>query len=340
MPLSINSPRVDFRTGDFTEVDNALSTIGHVVLDNVWNKNYLSEVYLRSKQRYEKDDARYSGHFDKYHKVAIDSYLGGHLDFEQLRHESVSNYLKDIEKEFFIEYQRAGLVPLMQLLFSGSFMLGRSERVVRRADPKFPARFTGLHTDGQLNACSQKGIHSKRELTLWTPLNSVEDDSKPRLLLLDKKETSFLDIFNPEELIENFGVKYLPIQLKPFQIKNETAYWEKNSDDVKNFYSRLFANKECYAPYLPLGSSILFSKEVIHGTYILNTMEEARYSFDVRMVGEYKVDGSNAQYSGYLFTTGHNLPKATRTLTNFFTKKDYAIVRIKRLIKKILGRQY
>lgn len=328
MPLQTNSPRIDLRNGDLNDAEKYLSTIGHVVLDNVWNINYLEEIYLRSKQRYQNDDERFSGRFEDFASTTIDTYLGGHLDFNELKNEVVSDYSKDVEDQFFIEYQRAGLTPLMHLLFQGSFMVGKSERVVRRADPKFPVRFTGLHADGQLGACSQMGLRSKRELTLWTPLNSVQDDSRPRLLLLDKKETSFLDIFEAEELLEESNVKYLPIQLKPFQIKSEDDYWAINKKKITEYYSRIFKYKSCYAPYLPLGSAILFSKEIIHGSYILETMKESRYSFDVRHVGEFKINKHNSKYAGVVFPASHSLPRVHR---------QYAIIiNIKIFVKKIL----
>jgi hypothetical protein len=299
MALSFDSPRASLRTADFKDIDNSLANVGHVVLDDVWNTRFLSDLCVAADRKFCADDARFKGRYEEFSEGEIDQYLGNHAALESLDAAS--------DEEFFEEFERTGLPAMMRRLFSGSFVLGRSERVVRRTDPQFPIRFTGLHADGQLGFCSSRGLRSKRELTLWTPLLNCTDDVTPRLLLLHRGET-FNGLFDDEKVLSENNVEHLPIQLRPHQTRNESNQIEV-AQKVHNQFDRLFEVRRCYAPKLPLGSAILFEHSTVHGSYTRPSMSTARYSFDCRFVGEYKRTDENAVFSGKLFGMQEFPPK-------------------------------
>ena len=108
------------------------------------------------------------------------------------------NFNAEADKRFFTAVELSGLPGLLRVLLKGDFFVGKSERVIRRADPRFALRFIGLHPDGQLNLCSGHAFNTKRELTIWTPLQDCTTDDTPRLLLMHKGET-YTDLFADEE---------------------------------------------------------------------------------------------------------------------------------------------
>jgi hypothetical protein len=180
-------------------------------------------------------------------------------------------------------------------------VVGRSERVIRRLDPSHPLRFTGLHCDGQLKAMSEAGLRSQRELTLWSPLQDCTDDTISRLLVMHRGDT-YGSVMTAQDLREIEGATYLPVQLRPYQVRNEQK-WLAGSlpEDIETMYDRVFAGTRCYAPYVRFGSSVLFDCNIWHGSYFRRTMTRARYSLDFRTVGQYTRNEKNAMYSGELF---------------------------------------
>src|SRR5262249_3637787 len=148
----------------------------------------------------------------------VEMYLGGHTTLEQIAAITGRNF-GTLDQDFNSEFERSGMPALLRNLLRGNFVLDRSERVVRRTDPRYPVRFTGLHYDGHLPPCAPRGLNSQREFTLWTPLVSCIDDQTPRLLLLHRGDAV------------DFAAKdaggFDPIQLKPRQVRDEEQYLAK-----------------------------------------------------------------------------------------------------------------
>jgi hypothetical protein len=282
MALTTESPRFSLRSAKLAEIDAAISEIGHAVIDDVWNPSFLSTVHALARKKYEDDDRRYLGHFSDYPKAVIDVYLGSCNYLE-----SVSNG-QDLREIYFSELDRSGLPALLRELLKGDFFVDESERVIRRTDPRFPLRFIGLHKDGQVGPCSRAGINSKRELTIWTPLQDCTDDDTPRLLLLHRGDDIY-DLMSADELA--------PVVLHADVQKFETS----SGSLADGAFDRIYEARRCYAPKVPLGSCIIFEHDIVHGAFRTSKMQTPRYSLDFRIVGRYRPTLANGTYKGILY---------------------------------------
>ena len=185
---------------------------------------------------------------------------------------------------FFGELDRSGLPGLFGHLLSGNFMVGRSERVVRRFDPRFQMGFVQLHDDYQFGVCSKEGLRSKKSFTVWTPLQDCIDDDISRLLLLKRGETD-RDLTTKAERFE----------------AQETHYLKREPEKVARFMERVLGERTCYAPRIRLGSALIFAHDVVHGTFHKTSNTRQRFSMDFRAVAEYRPTSENAFISGLLY---------------------------------------
>jgi hypothetical protein len=272
MALSFASARFDLRTPPaFKQIETTIDAVGHVVLDNLWNPEFLARLHDFAQENFV-SSPHGATHFD-------------------------DALPPEIDREFFLEFERSGVPALLRNLLSGDFVVSRTERVLRRADASVPAQFSGLHRDGQLQPCAKRGINSQREFTIWTPLQDCTGDSTPRLLLLHRGD-EFADVFSKEELVADEGTGYLPIALRP---QLAAAAIEGSPDRVDRMFERLYAARRCYAPPVPLGSAVLFDHNIVHGSYRHRGMTTPRYSLDFRVVGIYRLSHANARYQGVAF---------------------------------------
>ena len=271
MALSFDSPRFNLREASLAEIEQSINDVGHVVLDGLWNHKFLSRLHDFAVTNFTTSSER-ATHFD------------GVLP-------------ADLDREFFTEFERSGLPALVRHLLSGDFVVSQTERVVRRADATVPAQFSGLHMDGQLRYCSDRGIHSKREFTIWTALQDCTGDDTPRLLLLQRGDT-FADVFSSQEAVADEGNTYFPIELRP---QMEAAGLEAAADRLDQMFERLYEAKRCYAPPIPFGSAVLFEHNIVHGSYRRRNMVMPRHSLDFRVVGVYRTARANARYQGVAF---------------------------------------
>lgn len=264
MSLTTKSPRFSLRTAPFDEIERAIADVGHVVLDDAWNPAFLDRLLAAAKGRVTAEAATLFDLFD------------------------ARDDGKACDREFYSEFRRAGFPALLEFLFDGDFVLQRNERVIRFVDPQQPVKFTGLHNDHQLENCFNAGIKSKRGVTIWTPLQPCTDDRISRLLLLHR------------------GDDYHDAPPQIYLHKDETKTYGPDrsgleSADLDAMFRRVYESKTCYAPYIPLGSSIIFDSDTVHASYRTAGMTERRYSIDCRAVGEYKVDASNGHFNGVIF---------------------------------------
>jgi hypothetical protein len=271
MALCFDSPRFNLRDAPLADIEQSINDVGHVVLDGLWNRQFLGRLHDFAVTNFATSSKR-ATHFD------------GVLP-------------PDHDREFFTEFERSGLPALLRHLLSGDFVVSQTERVVRRADATVPAQFSGLHMDGQLRYCSDRGIHSKREFTIWTALQDCARDDTPRLLLLHRGDT-FADVFSSQEAVADEGNSYLPIELRP---QMEAAGLERAADRLDQMFDRLYEAKRCYAPPIPFGSAVLFEHNIVHGSYRRRNMVTPRYSLDFRVVGVYRPARANARYQGVAF---------------------------------------
>jgi hypothetical protein len=291
MPLSFDSPRFARRGADLRSIDSALASTGHVVLDDVWNGDYLAGVRRDADGRFQRDDKRFANGFEGYPDSVVECYLGSFIGLENL-FETDASLNREQDLKFFSEFELSGFPGLLRVLLNGDFFVGRSERVIRRADPRFAIRFIGLHPDGQLGDCSRRGFNTKRELTIWTPLQDCTADDTPRLLLMHKGET-YTDLFDEGHPPA--------IERRRKQIRNEAEVADTVRSAVDRQFEQLFAERRCYAPYVPLGGSIIFEAGVFHASYVRHGMTVPRFSLDFRSVGDFKRTAVNRSYVGQTF---------------------------------------
>jgi hypothetical protein len=275
------------------DIETALRGIGHVVIERLWPLDYLGALRQAVADHFAALDAAYAENPSSFSNAETEVYLGNVTALDSLRH------YEQRDRAFFDAISSTGLPALYRRLFTGDFVISRGERALRRADPRFPLRFHGLHVDGQLGPLSREGIRTKRELTLWTPLVDCIDEDTPRMLYLHRGET-FSDLLTETDFIEDRSVRYSPIQLRPFQFRDETARSEL-SPKIEELFTKILEKRRCYTPHIPLGGAILFDKDIIHATYMRPGMKKPRYSLDFRAVGEYRVTTINGGYSGRLF---------------------------------------
>jgi hypothetical protein len=318
-PIRMDSPRFSFRTADFSATEHALRTIGHVVLDDVWNTRFLSDLRVHGKQRFEADDHR---HENGEPLQDINGYMGGELGLQALFGPSEAELAEGTKycEQLSVEFARSGLPSLLRQLLGGTCVLGHSVVSLRRIDPHFPVRFIGLHRDGQLNKCSFYGKTSRLEFTLWTPLQDCDNEDVPRLLLLHRRET-----------IDDVSDDTKDILLLHTDPIKEKDYLSKAGNNVDQFFDWLFREKDCYAPHVPLGSAVLFDHRVVHGSYRTDAMKLPRYSIDMRMVSEFRTTQENCDFVGTAFRAAKYPPRGiTLRATNFkrrvgaFVKYDLA----------------
>lgn len=310
---SLKSPRFSLHEANWGDVEWDLDACGHVVLDDVWSVRYLDALCSLARRAFDAAEARF-GAGESASPSETATYLSGCTGFDGLPPPDVDRItrrwrIEALDAEFFSEFARSGLPSLYRHLLGGDFAVGRSERVVRRVDPRFPLRFAGLHCDGQLGSLSSQGLHSQRELTLWTPLVDCSADDVSRLLLLQRGE-GFKDLFSDDEKLDAAGVPYLPIQLKPHHEPEGSADSDHQLALVHRHYERVFQNRHCYAPVVPLGSAILFDADIWHGSYLSPGMFRVRISMDFRAVGEYRIGAANRGFSSELFRR-ESLPRTS-----------------------------
>src|SRR4051794_3309193 len=121
MPLSLESPRFSLRTGAFADIERTLTELGHVVLDDAWNGQYLEKLQAGAKARFEADDARMNGRFDQFANEVVEMYLGGHTTLEQIATIADRNF-DSLDQEFYSEFERTGMPALLRHLLAGHFV--------------------------------------------------------------------------------------------------------------------------------------------------------------------------------------------------------------------------
>lgn len=284
MPLTFDSPRFLARNASLRGIAKAIDRVGHVVIDGLWDPSF-----VRGLQRFSEP------HF------AADPSEATHLPGD-LRCLSGWN-----EQGFVDAIEQSRLPRILHHLLRGDVVVSHNEHVIRRADAKVTGLFSGLHYDGQLRPCSDEGINSKREFTIWTPLVDCTTEDTPRLLLLARGQT-FTDVFGVDELVSDEGVKYWPLQLRP-----TLASEGLNSVSLDQLFERLYAAKQCYAPHVPIGSAILFEHNITHGSYRRGKMKNPRSSMDFRAVGVYRETDANRHYSGTAFPVPPSVPRMLMT---------------------------
>lgn len=306
------SPRFDALTADPDEVERAIDMVGHCVLTNVFSLDYLKDLHQSAARSFQNEDKRYISEPHSLVESEIECHLGSFIGLDKIALYSIKNIveinskLDILNNSFYFELQRTPLIGLFYKLLRGNFVVFESERCFRRVDPQFPLRFTGLHADDQLSACYNSGYKSTRGFTIWVPLHDILDDTTSRLLIMHR-DLNFSDIdslFGEEYKIHINGHEFLPIEIKPKQIRNESkANSEAICTQIYGMFSKLYEayGEHSFAPYLDRGSVVIFENNVWHGSLVQAGQTRPRYSLDFRVTGEYKLTEANKIYHGRMF---------------------------------------
>jgi hypothetical protein len=278
MAVSLESPRFSLRSASFGDIEAALATVGHAVLDDVWNPLFLAEAREAALRAF----------------AAPAQQDVGYVAFTEL----FPGPIKDAHDRLFRELERSGLPALLKHLLAGDVVVDHNNIFVRRADVAPPIRFTGLHRDGQLQKLARSGINSTGEFTTWTPIVDCTSDDLPRLLLLHRDEQFNLSMFEGTDRVDG---AFHPIQLRPRDMAAEAARGEEIAAATERQFDRLFEQHRCYAPHVPVGSVVIFVHSVTHGSYIRRSMTHTRLSFDFRTVGVYAVEAETPPNRGMAF---------------------------------------
>lgn len=315
------SPRFDLQLATYIEIETALSDVGHCVLEGVFNEEYIAKLRSGVERYYKNQDELFSKNLSGLSLADIDRHISSFDGFHNIADaiDDISNMWggsrrrKRHLRTFLNNVKRSRIVSVFQYLFGDEFVVFQSEHCVRRLDPAYPLRFNGVHCDGQLGAASSKGINTQRELTVWAPLQHVMDDNCSRLLLF-KRGVNFDEVtfegrplFSTENLIEERGIQFSPIQLKPAQILDES---DENVQLNTNLIDRIFRSVyqalegRCYAPKLRAGDVILFERDIYHGSFWHSSMTKPRYSMDFRVTGKFLREKENAHLKGHSLKMG------------------------------------
>lgn len=295
--IKFKSPEIDLENFKLEEFNEKFSQHEHIIVKNSFENKFLNSLKKLSEQYYSILDKNYENQLIPSHE--INQYFGS---FQSLR--KVCQKKQKIVNEFFKLFLNSNLSKLFFHYFKGNFFVAESENCIRRANGKYFLRSTGMHKDGQLSLISSQGVNSKNELTIWTPLNNCIDENTPRLLLLDKNE-EIHNVLNNQDYFEDDGIKYASIQLKPFAYTNEKKF-QNREKKILQTYKKIFKKSKCFAPYISLGSSIIFSQRIWHGSYILPKMKIERHSMDFRVCGEYIKNSNNKNVEGYNYVHNSN----------------------------------
>jgi len=290
------SPRFSITAKNFANISDALETVGHVVLENVFDqpsllhiKKYVAAVFGAMQDRFENDT--------DFADSEVSEYLGGTSSFS-------SNPEGRKYFNFFMDMVgRSRVLDLFSFLFDGNIAAVQGP-VLRRVDPNIPLRHIGLHPDVQtknyLNPDKNEAIY-----TMWAPLCDI-DDSTPGLLLIHRKfqfdESKFgiseseanstilretlEDDKNSNKIEIDIGNLHLKKQPRKILDQQEIELLDKETRQIMEELI-LKIGDNMYAPKLNRGSIILFRHNVIHGSFSPPEFDTLRFSVDVRFMRDF-----------------------------------------------------
>jgi hypothetical protein len=116
MALSFDSPRLSIREASLSDARELLDRVGHVVIDDLWNKTFLAKL----------------------RQIAEIGFQSSGTDSTHL----IYSLPNAVDREFFLEFERSGAPALLRELLNGDFFVCTNERVIRRADASVATRFT------------------------------------------------------------------------------------------------------------------------------------------------------------------------------------------------------
>src|SRR3990167_5990861 len=299
MPL-LESCRFRIKPKTINQIVESIESTGLCVIEKVWDQLFLKELCQHGNSLFKlKDKAIQKNNLST---TEIPQYFGAFY--------SIEDHVMD--EEFYTCILQSKFPYLFKKLFNGDFALMRNERVLRRVDPIFPLRFSAFHTDGQLKDLACRGLHSKREFTIWTPLVNVVDDKTPRLMLIDKKDTeNFKDFYMNNAITLPNQVKVRIHVLSTLNIDLEKKYQPELLIKRKEIYSQITYRFLCYAPKIKLGDCIIFDRDIWHSSFIPENFSKKRISLDYRIVGDH-IPTEDMRFDGKFF----------RSKKHFLFRKD------------------
>ena len=272
------SPRFLCDQKNFSDIISALDSVGHVIVEDVFDAQVLSYSKKYAVNFFKKMDAAYQR--KKFNVNYTISYFSNTYSFmpdaEGTRHSEM--YMDMIG--------RSHIIDLLMTMLNGDIaaILGP---IVRYVDPRQSLRHIGLHVDDHVDEYAEQGFFSKRSCTMWVPLCDIDSET-PGLLLLSR---GLRLIKNEENILLNrdgMDVTSLCLVKQPKRelTTDESAYFKQIHHQALQYLIETLG-KDIYAPILKAGSVILFRSDVIHGSFCHEGLTRSRHSTDVRFIADF-----------------------------------------------------
>ena len=287
------SPRFSCDHNQFTDIAAALHSIGHVVIENVFDEQTLSICGAYAANLFKKVEDDYQA--GKYTTAGeINSYFGSTFSFA-----SDPEGTKHLEL-FMDMIERSPILNLFTFLLNGNVAAIHGP-VLRRVDPTIPFRHIGLHSDNQVNEYTNHGYNSNCSYTTWTPLCDI-DETTARLFLLGRDiqfEDPLMNMKTPTT-VDKVSIcskknKETHLDITPLYLsklpRKELSPEElvKLNNEYHEYTNSLIdkLGEAAYAPQLKMNSVVVFLNDVIHGSFSHDGLTRPRHSADIRFIGDF-----------------------------------------------------
>ena len=294
LPAGI-SPRYSCHPDNYAHIALALNTVGHVVIENVFDTTTLHYSKAYTLNFFKKMDAAYQQ--EQLSETECQSYFGNTYSF-----------MPDKEGnecfQLFMDMIGRSIINLYFYLLKGDVAAIHGP-ILRRVDPTFPLRCIGLHVDNQkpIIEYTNQAFRCKDAYSMWTPLCDINSNT-PGLLLLHRKfrfintahnllepgDVNNVHIYNTDAENLNEKINVTPLYLfnlprKELNPNEDLRINTLQQETLDSLIKKL--GYDIYAPQLTLGSAIIFNRDVIHGSFSYNGLTQPRHSIDLRFIGDF-----------------------------------------------------
>ena len=264
------SPRFTCHADNYKKIEEAIRTVGHVVIENVFDKSTLDVCTDYTSELFTELDASYrKGEFTE---GQLTAYFGNTFSF--MSDKKGSEHLD----KFMSMLQNSPVLSLYAYLLKGDVAAIHGP-MLRRINPKKALRHVGLHPDGQVREYAKKAYNSNDTYTMWTPLCDIDEDT-PGLLLIDKRfqvDEHSSNIYNPaanEKLIlrDSSKASDISIDISKLYLNNQLQR-ELSSAEVPGLTDEYYEHTNnlikklgpyIYSPKLDKSSIVIFERGLIH----------------------------------------------------------------------------
>ena len=289
------SPRFSCEEKNFTLIDAAIESVGHVIIEDVFTVKSLLHPQQHIHTLFQKRDQFYQKQEKNFTPVELDIYFGNTFSFEDQT--SLSQFIATI--------QSSPLLDLLFYLLKGDIAAGYGP-VLRRNDIQHPLQHIGHHCDaGLISEYVNNAFNSNKQYTMWTPLCDVDESTGGLLMFSKNRSRQYASaVHNPTSPYTDIMGKISKVALHHPPNEPVTAQALTEREHYYNAFDIIIdeLGDELYAPILNMGSVILFDQHVLHGPFFHHNLTKPRYSIDLRFFGDFdKSKDYELQMESYIF---------------------------------------